>query len=274
MSELRSLLIDAAAEAEDDDVAVLLSGGVDSLSCAFAAEEAGKDVYAYTFRMKGIPNADARAAREAAKAFDWPFALVDVPRDTETIRRNFLRLADEWDCKRKTDFECSYPMLYLIPEVEQSTVLCGIGADGLYGMGREAAFNYRDDCAAFDEYRSNYRAGAERQIRSMIKAKDRTPVLPYRKDCVINYFLEYGWYELNEPREKYHTLAAFRDKFKQFGVREHGPFQLIARIPHYFENLLETDLNQKNRERVMDLCHDFGKFNNLDPKRWLNNKTP
>ena len=50
----------------DKDVAVLLSGGVDSLSVAFAAQRLGKKVTAYTFHLKGQPSYDALKAKEVS----------------------------------------------------------------------------------------------------------------------------------------------------------------------------------------------------------------
>jgi len=257
--ELRRLLIEQMPM--DDTVALLLSGGVDSLSCGFAVEAAGCSVHAYTFRINEVPNADVRAASAAAEMFDWPHTIIDVPVDQ--LEEDFLCLAQEWKCQVKTDFECTWPLLYTVPEIDEGVLISGIGADGLYGMGREAAFNYRDDRRAFDTYRKNYTAGSENQLRMMSRDNGIDAILPYREESVKQYFLRYGWYELNKPKEKMHTLRAFKNQFLRFGRRDHGPYQLIARIPHYFKKLLDSPLNKKDRDRVMDLCHDYGKWDNL-----------
>ena len=46
----------------DKNVAVLLSGGVDSLSVAFAAQRMGKKITAYTFHLQDQPSYDATKA--------------------------------------------------------------------------------------------------------------------------------------------------------------------------------------------------------------------
>ena len=53
----------------DKEVAVLLSGGVDSLSVAFAAQRLGKKITAYTFHLEGQPTYDAKKASEVSKLF-------------------------------------------------------------------------------------------------------------------------------------------------------------------------------------------------------------
>jgi len=51
------LLMDAVEQASNEnEVAVLLSGGVDSVSVAFAAHRLGKKITGYTFHLKDQPN--------------------------------------------------------------------------------------------------------------------------------------------------------------------------------------------------------------------------
>lgn len=253
-------------------VAVLLSGGVDSLSVGFCAEEVGLDVHAYTFKMEGIENADVRAAKKATSVFDWPHTIAEVPTDLETLKRDFLILSERWGCDLKTDFECSWPMMYLIPKVREQAVIVGLGADRVQGLNREAAMNYRDDPVGFRRWRETTSGGAWEQLKAMVEARDRTYVAPYQTDAVREFFLAHNYKEINQPFQKHFQCRAFEERFRKFGRRDHAPYQTVARIPHYFRRLLETDLNVNNRERVMDLCHDFGKFNNLDPKRWMSDR--
>jgi asparagine synthetase B (glutamine-hydrolysing) len=68
------LLIDQIKQQTlDKDVAVLLSGGVDSLSVAFAAKRLGLNITAYTFHLKGQSSYDADKAVEVSKQFNWNY---------------------------------------------------------------------------------------------------------------------------------------------------------------------------------------------------------
>mgnify|MGYP001215593076 CR=1 FL=1 len=57
--------------APDNEIAVLLSGGVDSISVAFAAANLGKKNHAYSFRLDTHTSYDFEKAKEIAKQFDW-----------------------------------------------------------------------------------------------------------------------------------------------------------------------------------------------------------
>ena len=66
-------------QTSDKEVAVLLSGGVDSLSVAFAANRMGKNITAYTFHLSGNHSYDAMKAAEVAKLFGWNVHIIEVP---------------------------------------------------------------------------------------------------------------------------------------------------------------------------------------------------
>ena len=99
----------------DDECAVLLSGGVDSISVGFAAERLGKKVHAYSFCLDTHPSYDFQTAKEIAEIFNWPFTGIEVP--TKNLVNDWHRLV-QLDCKKKTHFECVYPFLYVYPEIK------------------------------------------------------------------------------------------------------------------------------------------------------------
>lgn len=77
---IRDILIEILSEqSKDNDVAVLLSGGVDSLSVAFCADYLGKKVHAYSFNLKNQPSYDSDKAEKVSNILGWNFTLVEVP---------------------------------------------------------------------------------------------------------------------------------------------------------------------------------------------------
>ena len=103
-----NLLIDQIEQQTiDKNVAVLLSGGVDSLSVAFAAHRMGKKITAYTFHLEGNRTYDAMKAAEVSKLMGWDCHTVVVP--TFNLVKDFQRLVKEVRCKKKTHFECCFP---------------------------------------------------------------------------------------------------------------------------------------------------------------------
>jgi asparagine synthetase B (glutamine-hydrolysing) len=263
MSELTDLLIAAVVrDATDPDVALLLSGGVDSLSVGFAAARAGKRIHAYSFQLDERPSEDSLAAERAAKRFDWGFTLVKVP--TANVRADFLQLAERWGCRKKTQFECAWPFLYVFPVITQRCVLTGLTADNHYGLTKECMIHYKDDKQLFDRYRwdcfNEPNPDGLRQFEALAAAHGMVLAVPYMDPAIQTYMRRFTWAELNRPREKYATLRAFRDEFQAFGVRKHANLQLVAGIPAVFEKLLaDPSINTRGRARVMDMCRDHAR---------------
>ena len=131
------LMIDKILTYEVDDsvpekeVAVLLSGGVDSISVAFAAERLGKKITAYSFRLDNEPSYDYNKAKDIAQMRNWKFVGVTIP--TNRLIEDFHNLV-KLGCRKKTQFECTFPFLYIYPQIKEKYVLSGWAADGYYGL--------------------------------------------------------------------------------------------------------------------------------------------
>ena len=265
MHPLRELICGIVeSQCKSDRVAVLLSGGIDSMTCAFAAQATGKDVVAYAFQVGEWESEDSASARQFCNQFGWEFNLVRVPIDN--LEQDFLSLAEKYQCRKKTQFECTFPFMHLFPEIEPEYVLSGLGADGHCGLGRRVMTAVlgekgRRRLDTFDDLRTEYfnseNPGGIVQLESLAKEHGRTLCTPYRHKDVFNYFIGTGWEEINRPLEKYPILLAFRDEFKTCGYRKHANLQIVSGIDRVFEGLLSSDLNTKGRGRVMDLCRDY-----------------
>lgn len=141
MSDFMNLLTDACRElSKNQDVALLLSGGIDSSSVGVALEAAGKNVHAYTIELEGFPSGDLRAAQLIAHHMGWPLSIISVP--TSDLPKDFMRLAVNHACRRKVQFECSFPLMYAFPAIKETEVYSGFNADDYYGNTRETIFEH------------------------------------------------------------------------------------------------------------------------------------
>ena len=251
-----------ATEVPDTDVAILLSGGVDSLSLAFAAQRLGKNIHAYTFHLNGDRSYDSIKAEETCKAFGWECNTIII--HTDNLRDDFIQLAKQYDCKKKTHFECTYPFMYVFPEIEQYFVITGIGADGYYGVSKKAVLHYKEPKELFDSFRRKYFAPHNvtgfRQIEQLAEEYDKQLVHPYiYHPEVMDFFFQYDWYELNTPKQKQIVRDAYAYEFSKIGkVKDHINLQLGSNIDHLFETLLSDKLlNNRGRTRIMDLASDY-----------------
>lgn len=247
-------------EVPEKEVALLLSGGADSTSLGFAAQRLGKRVTAYTFHVDDVHSYDSKKACETAKHFGWNIVDVSVP--SNDIETDFIRLAQEYDCKKKTQFECTFPFLYVYPKITEHFVLSGIAADGHYGVSKKACMHFKEPKSLFDQFREEYfsqknPAGLLQQ--HILSEKHGIKfVAPYLDSDVVNWFRQYDWYELNKPFQKHHVRESFSE-FAQIKIKNHLNLQLGADIDELFERevLSNTKLNYNNRKRVMDVCRDW-----------------
>ena len=264
--QITNLLESYIEDIEDTELAVLLSGGVDSLSVAFAADRVGKRIKAYSFRLDLHDNYDNEKAKQTATEFGWPHRECVV--DTTNLVEDFLILAKDYQCQKKTHFECVYPFLYVYPHIEERCVLTGWGADGYYGVSKKANIHYKHTKEKFDEFRNDYykeehTAGLiwHNRLAASYDKKHYTPYLDVR---IKNFFYEKDWYELNRPMQKHHVRSGYSTELNRiYGAKLHANLQLESGVDKVFETLLENKkINHKNRTRVMDLCRDWKCYTN------------
>jgi DNA (cytosine-5)-methyltransferase 1 len=139
MSKLLNMMKqNVSQQSREDKVALLLSAGRDSITTGVACQEAGKTIHAYTYELEGYRSREREKVESIARHFGWDLTVVTVP--TLDLADDFKRLAIGLGCKKKVHFEVSHPLLYVIPEIEESEVWTGWNADDHYGNTREYVF--------------------------------------------------------------------------------------------------------------------------------------
>jgi|TARA_E500000318_G_C3511529_1_gene192524 asparagine synthetase B (glutamine-hydrolysing) len=240
-------------------VAVLLSGGVDSISVGLAAHNVGRIVHAYSFKLDNKSSSDYDKAEDVAQKMGWEFTGIEVP--TNNLVDDWKRL-HKLGCKKKTHFECVYPFLYVYPKINEKYVLTGWGADGYFGVSKKATLRYRPESKnspdTFDDFRNQYFlphncAGLAWHNKVI---GDKIHVTPYLSSKVKKYFYQFTWEELNRPKQKHHIRNAFPE-FDDLKISNHKNLQHNG-ISDLFETLLNnSEINYNNRKRIQDVCRDW-----------------
>jgi asparagine synthetase B (glutamine-hydrolysing) len=258
----------------DESVAILLSGGIDSITVGLASENAGKKVHAYSFYLDGSPSYDFVKAAEVAHKKNWHFTPIVVPRNN--LIKDWHRLV-ELKCRKKTHFECVFPFLYVYPKIKETYVFTGWGADGYFGVSKKAMMrysnlkkwdNYTEYCKennqkqlTFDEFRNEYLNGdcaGLKEHTNLATKHNKVHITPYLDADVRQLLMGMDWKELNKPRQKEIVRKDFTE-LKKFGIiKSHQNLHLGAGIQYLFETLLDNkDINFKDRKRMMDVCRDW-----------------
>ena len=250
----------------DNDVAVLLSGGVDSISVAFAAMNARKKITAYSFHLDTHVSYDFLKAKEIAERFKWDFVGIVIP--TENLVEDFHKLV-KLDCKKKTHFECVYPFLYVYPKIRETEVLSGWAADGYYGISKKAMIHFKHTQELFDKFRDNYfkpnMCAGYLWHKKVADIHDKKFITPYLTDSIKEFFYSKSWEELNTPSQKHHVRNAFGEFKLIKNIKKHLNLQIDCGIVDLFETLIHNkEINFKGRKRVMDICRDWNLLNSTN----------
>ena len=260
--DVRRVLLEQAASIPYPDVAVLLSGGIDSASCMFALLEVGKNPFAYSFVLQGNLSTDFSLARRNARAFNIPFTPIILPSDIEQLKLDVRKL-NTLGARSKTDYECSWPMLYAYPAIKQTAIFSGLGADGHFCISKKGMIHYRN---RIDEFRNNL-YGNERYAqvfmhKNLARLHRKESYIPYLCDEMKSEFIGTTWDEVNRPRQKQPILNAFPESFAKIPIKPHTNFQLgDSGIAQHFGRLLKTDLNPTGFKSVT------GIFNGINSGR-------
>ncbi len=256
-------------EAPDQTVAVLMSGGTDSLTVAAAAHRLNKKLNCYTFRVDGKDSDDSIYAEKACKHFGWNFKLIDVP--VNNIENDFFTLIKKYECKKKTHVECTFPFLYVYPHIKEKYILTGWAADGYYGVSKRANIHFKHTKELMNKFRQGYFGKLDETTQKFIpgnpvgikqqmllaKSVDSILVAPYVDKKVWDWMIQYDWDFFNKPYQKAPLFDAFPELL-EIKRRNHLNLQLAAGIPNYFEKLLDNKkINIYNRSRIMDLVRDW-----------------
>lgn len=273
---IREILTDhITGKVPHDKVAVLLSGGVDSISVAIAAQDAGKTVHAYSFHLEGQPSYDHAKAKEVAEIMGWEFTTIIVP--TDNLVEDWHRLVKH-GCRKKSHYEAAvFPFLYCYENMSEKFCITGWGADAYFGCSKKAMIryssfkkkrNYVKYCKEHNQKRINWNefrnayldgdcAGLQ-QHTNLAEKHGKVHVTPYLDPRIREFFMKFSWEELNKPKQKNIIRAEFNIE-ELFGkVKPHINLQLGSGIDKLFETLLDNpEINYKRRQRVMDLCRDW-----------------
>lgn len=264
-TEFRSLLRTIIREAIPQEyvrVALLFSGGTDSLTCLFTLLDLGIKPILYTFFLENYHSEDAKASEAISKLYDLEQVFIIIPQDRKKLEDDVVELIKELKIYRKTHVQVCYPFLYILPEIKEQFVLTGLSSDSLYGTPASMAINFKNDKEGFDSRRkailSNPESDCFRPLTDLAKFFGKELVAPYRDKRILDFFLNFAWKELNRPKQKWLSILAFREHYEKYAIyRRNSNLQVGSRIREWHNELLDGKLNEFKRKRVDMLYRDL-----------------
>lgn len=224
-------------------VGVLLSAGVDSKSVLFACIEMGLDVRAYSATLDTHESRDFKYARHTAKVFDVPFIPCLLPTRPDHLKK-YMQYALSRGARSKTDFECTWPMVYCMRRMARDGVkhvLSATSADSHFALSKKANMHYKDKTDLYRNLVFAKRNTGQRMILRRIAVElGVTYFTPYDTTRMSAELYGYTWEELNKPKQKQPIRDSFPEYFAKTSVTNHTNMQLgDSGIADHFRILLE-----------------------------------
>ena len=291
MSDLVSSLCQAVGrQSHHKNVALLLSGGMDSLSVGFCLERAGKKIHAYTYHLEGYRSDDLEKAISLARQLKWKLEVITVP--TSVVASDFIRLAVEHHCQRKTQFEVTFPLLYIFPLIKESEMWTGWNADTHYGNTKNYIFHQqrmrKEGWSAAKRKRAfhNQRRLDFNELYDptsqetwwwgvrLAKSHGKSLLDPYVDEGVFNYFNQFTHEQLcslNKPIIR-RAFAEDLSRISRGSVTVGVQLQIGGEVDSLFETLLSnksinrfTQESGKRYTTMSALCQRWGKEVTANP---------
>lgn len=279
MTPLRDLLVaQVNAKSQDDNVALLL-GGLDSLTTGLALARSGKTIHAYTYEIKGYPSQERAKVEQLARHYGWKLTIITI--DPSDLGSDFIRLAVEFGCKKKVQFECTYVLLHILKYVREREVWTGFNADDYFGNTRKVILQQAalQREASSDERKKQFDATVDASVAKLydsnsgdtwwyalrVAAKYGKRLLdPYLDPSIRDYFRRFTHEQLCPPKKPVvrrafaEELAGLPESAVPVGVR----LQKGGGVHLAFRSLLsDPKINRFDRKysTVAALCQRWGK---------------
>lgn len=265
-AEFRRLLNEAVAHRlrGNAPVALLFSGGTDSLTVLWSLLDLGAEVRCYCFRLGHVESVDSRVARVAVRAWTVPLEMVIVPwQETADLARDVKALVGRTRDPMKTRVECAWPFTWVAPRVRERTVFCGLNADDLWGSSKGDAIRHAKDPKGFRTVRAartrDPRASAWAHVEAEFARRGMELFSPYRDGLVAEHMLRFSWRELNRPRQKMLAVLGFGREFRRAPVyRRNDNLQCGSGIREYFARMLaDPAVNVRGRKGAARFYRDL-----------------
>lgn len=236
----------------DNEVAILLSSGIDSSSVLFALLEAKKKVTAYTFCLDDRVSRDLKYAELTAKEFDVPFIKIILPTNIHTLKEDLVDLV-RYGARSKTDFECGWPMLYAYSTIKEKNIFSGFGADGHFCISKKGMIHFKNRIDEFRDNLWNKKTYVQKHMHeNLCKVYKKNFIAPYLSQNMYEIFKGTSWEQVNRPHQKQPIRDSFAEEFSRIKIFQHQNLQKgDSGISEHFEKLLHTELNIKNYKSVV-----------------------
>lgn len=265
IKDFRQLCEDRINEIDPNRSAELaLSGGTDSLTVLFSMLATGRKPRCITFYVEGVISGDLISSRGVCKHWGLELKEVVLPQDPNSIITDLRQIMPHCHKIKKTIIQCMHPWLYIYPAMRSDLILNGLGGDDLYCNQRKVAV----ELSKFGEdhilkYRHVYSDDLDFTSGNILrygKSFNKTNIDFYNFKALEDWFLQFKASALNSPYEKYPSIAAFIDFYKQGPFRRHhSSYQINSKLRDVHDKLLWTSYNKTKAKAIIAVYNSLAR---------------
>lgn len=247
---------------EDNDVALLLSGGIDSLFLLFCLLELKKNVTCYTFCLEDRESSDLIYAVQACKIFGLKHRTIWLPTNIKSLIKDIQYLIPTYSLKKKTEVECMWPLWKVIQKSKHVNMVTGLAAGIHFGQTKKARIHYSQTAELMNEFREDYflnPKNREPEILDMMCLEHKKKMYhPFFAKELLQEFKGTTWNDINKPLQKQPLLDCFPNEFKKVKIRIPQNFQCgDSGIIDLFHSLLNDSINTKNWKSTIGIYNEI-----------------
>lgn len=257
--KFRSAMCENVKQYQGQDVAVFLSGGMDSMACLFPLLDVGANVTAYTIHLEGIISDDFKRAAHVAKHFGIPHVAVPLHKDLDRMAAEIRWLTRYRKMKTKTQIEVCWPLFHAVAQTKEPVIVTGLAAGLFFCTSKKYALHYKDQ---EDRYRNHCLAdpnhGKRRDFIRYCETKQKFADFPWLHNNIFELFMGSKFDEVNKPRQKEPIHAAIPELHGVLKVKPNVNLQLgNSGIAENFERLLKSRHNTKRSKAVIGIYNSL-----------------
>ena len=263
---MRSIINQDLIKYKNKEIALLFSGGMDSLSLLLSCLDVGIEPHLYSFKLQNIESSDVKSSRKIKDIFNLKYTEIEIPQNTLQLKEDIFNIIQVFKVKKKTQIQCIQPFLHIIPKIKENIILSGLCADDIYGTSRKMQELGRKDDVEFYvkrlEKHNDLESSSYKFIKELCDNYNKAFIAPYKQnEYLISHILNKTFKELHSPKQKNIMYESYKyeiDKYKLY--RRNSNLQVNSGIRDWHDTLINTELNEKNYKSVVGIYNTIYKY--------------
>lgn len=261
---MRTILSNYLKVYKGEEVALLFSGGLDSLSILLSCMDVGIKPHLYSFKLDGVESEDIKVSRRVAKIYGLSYTEIDIPKDN--LLSDVVYIIRKYGVKKKTQVQCIHPFIYVEGYIDEKIVLSGLCADDIYGTSRKMQVVGNRDANEFYiqrlEKHKDVESSSYKYIKSIFEDNGKVFVAPYKDNNeLVNYILSKNFFELHKPKLKNVMYESYKAEIITHNLyRRNSSLHINSGIREWHNDLLSMPINKDGYKSVVGIYNKISRW--------------